>query len=325
MSANAQEFGRKISLVVTNSSGAITDFSQFRCVFNVQRGDTQTPNTCDVRIYNLSDNTINALGQPEGSTISLSAGYAGNFGLIFTGEIIQYRSGREDQLNTYLAITAADGDEAYNYARISYSGPNQAGNILTNISQAFLQYGIQTGYIPDFTARSESPRRVVLSGSLHEVMRDFCATNRCTLSIQDGKLQVVYLTEYIPGNVTIISPTTGLIGVPEQTATGVEFRCLLNPNVKICTAVQIQGAINQYRFQPQSQPAGVGQNYKTSLQNKLNSKGFYYVMVANHSGDTRGNNWYTDVTCLSIDSSVTDETTINNLYAPKTPAPVKLA
>jgi hypothetical protein len=32
----------------------------------------------------------------------------------------------------------------------------------------------------------------------------------------------------------------------------------------------------------------------------LNADGNYYVMWANHTGDTRGNAWYTDIICLSI-------------------------
>ena len=30
----------------------------------------------------------------------------------------------------------------------------------------------------------------------------------------------------------------------------------------------------------------------------------YYVMVANHQGDTRGAAWWTDLVCLAVDATV---------------------
>ena len=40
---------------------------------------------------------------------------------------------------------------------------------------------------------------------------------------------------------------------------------------------------------------------------KTNADGLYYVMRANHVGDTRGQDWYTDLLCLSVDATVTKE------------------
>lgn len=36
------------------------------------------------------------------------------------------------------------------------------------------------------------------------------------------------LTGYLPGEVPVISPSTGLLGVPEETQNGIEFQTLLN-------------------------------------------------------------------------------------------------
>jgi hypothetical protein len=37
-------------------------------------------------------------------------------------------------------------------------------------------------------------------------------------------------------------------------------------------------------------------------------------MRADHTGDTRGQNWYSDLTCLSVDATVTNVEALNALF-----------
>ena len=43
-------------------------------------------------------------------------------------------------------------------------------------------------------------------------------------------------------------------------------------------------------------------NQYTGVQNlaQVSTDGLYRVFVAEHSGDTRGSEWYTDLTCLAV-------------------------
>jgi hypothetical protein len=79
----------------------------------------QTPNSADVRIYNVADSTAERI-KNEFTQVVIQAGYQANFGLVFRGTIKQIRKGREDAKDTYVDITAADGDAAYNFS------PNRA-------------------------------------------------------------------------------------------------------------------------------------------------------------------------------------------------------
>ncbi|MGQ3505100.1 hypothetical protein ACT9SR_13340, partial [Enterococcus faecalis] len=76
-----------------------------RIVFDVRRGDLQTPNSLRARVYNVSETTRQRIEQ-EFTRIVLQAGYAGNYGIIFDGSVKQVRRGRENQTDTYLDITA---------------------------------------------------------------------------------------------------------------------------------------------------------------------------------------------------------------------------
>jgi hypothetical protein len=301
----SEQYLRNLSVVVATESGAGKEFSDFRCKFHVARGDYQTPNSCDLRIYNLSTATQNLIAGKEFTQISIKAGYPGNFGLIFQGSIKQFRKGRLDQKDSYVDITAADGDEAYHYATISATVPagTKPGSIAELIFNAMKVHGITKGYQPAFP-QNGCIRGKVLYGMARDVARDFAWAQNCKWSIQDGQLTFIPFTSYVPGEVPVISPTTGLIGVPEQTQAGLNVRVLLNPNMKVGQTIKLDStAINQLRFGLDIASQKTNGPLATSA-GKVNADGLYYVMVANHVGDSRGTEWYTDMTCLAVDATV---------------------
>lgn len=88
------------------------DLSTLRVQFTVRHASVQTPKTLTARVTNVSKQTA-AMVQQEFTQVSLSAGYVGALGLLFRGEVRQFRFGRESPTETYLDIIAADGDKAY--------------------------------------------------------------------------------------------------------------------------------------------------------------------------------------------------------------------
>lgn len=310
-----QQYLRQFSCVVAKSDGSGIEFKQFKVQFTVRRGDFQTPNSCDVRIFNLKDATVALIGQKEFTTISLSAGYEGNFSIIFQGTIKQFRIGRIDQLDSYVDITAADGDEAYNFAPILTSVPagNNQASIADVLQGAMAKFGVTKGYLPDLPQNALIRGRVMY-GMCRDEYRNFAWTNNCKWSIGDGKLDLIPYTSFIAGGaVPVISVSTGLIGVPEQTQQGISIRTLLNPNYKVGQLVQLTAGVNTFRrsLDLPSQAA----NVLTALQVQTSADGLYYVMIANHKGDTRGNDWYTEMICLSADSTIASQDAIRALIA----------
>lgn len=297
-----RQYLRKISLVVTGGGKSI-ELSALRTVFHVRRGDFQNPNTADVRVYNVADITSNSIVSNQ--QIILQAGYKGNYGLIFQGTIKQVRRGRDDQKDTYLDITAADGDEAYNYSTTAFS--MAAGTRPENILQAFIANmtieGISPGYMPQLN-QNGSIRGRVHFGMTRDEMRLFAEQNGCSWSIQDKQAVLIPKLSYIPGDVPVIAVDSGLIGVPEQTDQGIQMRVLLNPRMKIGQPVKLdnKSAINRYRYGTDALTSANVTGLAESI--KVNAEGLYYVMIAEHSGDTRGEEWYTDLICLAIDATV---------------------
>jgi hypothetical protein len=336
------QYGRNVSLIVASPSGQGVDLGKFRIVFEVKRGDKQTPNSCDVKVYNLSQSTANSLranknGVPEFTQLTLKVSYGTQPPQqIFWGSITQVRIGREDQKNSYVAFTAADGDESYNFAPTAFTlaaGSTPLSPIQTIIGDmARFAYGgptkqstdgqpITQGYIPPSLQHStqRTLRGRTYFGDCQAELRSIAEQNDCWHSVQDGQLTFIPKTGYIPEPPVLITPATGLIGVPEQSQNGLKIRVLLNPTIKIGRVIKLQSSdVNQLRY-------GLDQGSVASnlflLQGgatKLNADGLFYVMRAEHSGDTRGTPWYTDLTCLAVDvsqvpASVTASTTISKV------------
>ncbi|MFD1558675.1 phage protein [Paraburkholderia silviterrae] len=319
----SQQFGRKISLIIGQDAGAALDLSDLRIVFNVQRGDLQTPNSARIRVYNVSNNTAQRI-EKEFTRVVLQAGYEGNFGIVFDGNVIQVRRGRENPTDTYLDITAADGDMAYNFATVNTTlaaGSTQA-DIIKVCADAMAPYGVSVGYVAADLPANPLSRGKVLFGMARDHLSTVAKSTQSLWSIQDGKLQIVPETSYVPGAVPVINAQTGMVGMPEQIQNGIKVRMLLNPSIKIGRLIQLDNSsIQKYEFglSISQQP----ENYKIASQNKINGDGYYYVMTSEIWGDTRGNDFYTEVICLAVDATGGIELR-NAASGVSAPAPAKL-
>lgn len=300
------QYLRKIGLVVGNASGAGLDLSNMQIHFNVFAADTNAPNRAIIRVMNLST-TTSKMVQKEFQTVALQAGYQGqgNYGLIFQGTIKQFKRGRISALDSYLDILAADGDEAYNFAFVNKSlaaGSSQMDQVKAAAS-SMNQYGVTQGQLDGLGTTGTGgvlPRGKVLFGLAKDQLQSPTDTAGVSWSIDNGKLVTVPLTGYLPGTAVVLNAATGLDGVPEQTDNGIEINCLLNPNIKIGTRVQINNA--DINSSTQLQP---GFNYSTPpLLADVTMDGFYRVLVAEHEGECPyGAKWTTHLTCLAVNAS----------------------
>lgn len=294
---------RKFSLLVVKGDKAL-DLSELHCKFTAEQCDLESPNNCRVRVYNLAPNTIEQV--KEYGKLVLQAGYESQFGVIFSGTIRQFGTGRENAKDTYLDIFASDGDVGYNFGVVNTTlGPrakpvDQARAAIG----AMAVHGVTEGYLLDSTG-GVLPRGKVLFGMARDYMRQYANTQKSTWSIQDGKVNVIPLDGYKPGQVVELNAGTGLIGVPEQTSNGVNLTCLMNPRLDVGSAIRLNNKdINQI-IQANKALAPIPYNQWTGMQllAKVTTDGLYRLFVVEHEGDTRGNSWHSHLTCLAIDPS----------------------
>lgn len=292
------QYIRRCNLLVGKQSGEGLDLSNLRIVFSIKKSDAQTPNTAEIRVYNLAPSTAKQI-RDEFKTVVLQAGYESNYGVIFHGNIKQVRFGKENGTDSYIDIAAGDGDDAYNYAVVNSTlaaGAKQSDQI-NAAAGAMATKGVGKGYIAD-SGGNGLPRGKVMYGMARDYLRQSAQAGGTTWSVQDGKLQVVPLTSVLPNQAVLLTSKTGLVGTPEQTNDGIKARCLLNPMLKIGVRVKIN--------EEDVAQAKLPDTTKDSAANKpadISKDGIYRLLVVEHNGDSRGNDWYSDLICLDVDAS----------------------
>lgn len=307
----AEQYLRTINLIVYGNALNGIDLSALRIKFSVKRSDTQTPNFADIRVYNVAEDTAQQIfqnfspGTIDANTglvtnkgrVILQAGYGGNKGVIFQGNIKQIILGRESATDTFMDIMAGDGDRAYNFAIVNTT-LSKGSNTMMQLNAAaapMAPFGTtpgNTGNIPNTTL----PRGKVMYGQSKTYMRNIAKSTNQAWSIQNEKITFIPLKSFLPGTALVINAKTGMIGTPQQTNEGVNLKCLLNPKINVGTAIKLDNkSIARYKINL-SVPLSAA-----NIPAPITTDGVYYVLVCEHSGDTRGIEWYSNLVTLNAD------------------------
>lgn len=293
---SGQQWLRKCTLLVSDRNGEGLDLSLLRIKFNVKRSDTQTPNMAEIRVYNLTEETAQRI-QKEFSKVVLQAGYEDNFGVIFQGNVKQVIRGRESATDTFIDIIAGDGDLSYNYAVVNTTlaaGAGHSEQVNAAVGAMTKTGGTTSGNIGDMPPQ-KLPRGKVMYGMARDYLRQTGETTNKTWSIQDGKVQYVPVTSYLPGEAVVMTSKTGMIGTPSQTNEGINLECLINPKLKIGGRVQLNNKDIARLKIDLGKPLS-----PANIPAPITADGVYYILVIEHRGDTRGQEWYSKLTCLNL-------------------------
>lgn len=306
---STKQFIRAFTLLVSTRAGKGLDLSNFRVKFSIKRSTAQTPNAADIRVYNVSKETAIQI-RSEFKKVVMQAGYTGNFGIIFQGNIKQVIIGRESATDTFIDIIAGDGDNFYNHAIVNTTlaaGSNQQDQIKACIKTG-AALGITAGYLGGTTETPALPRGKALFGNSRNYLRASARTTNNEWSIQDGQVTFIPKATYLPGEAVVITSKTGMVGTPEQTNEGVNVKCLINPKIKIGGRAKL----DNYTIKLLPVNLTLTPGSATNTQVPLASNGVYFVLAIEHSGDTRGVDWYTKLICLYINATTVFLNSVGN-------------
>lgn len=329
---STRQWIRNASVVVADASGRGIEFGDLRIVFRVTHEIAgESPKSLQLRAFNVAPTTAKVMLSKEFTRVILKVGY-GNPALygsattemvyesreaaiqslftnpqvatggiplrtLFEGDIKQARTGRMNQTDTYVDILGGSSDVAYNFGFISKAiAAGYTQEDLNNaVQQVFGQYEIKPGYKQGFET-TKAPRGRVMFGQARSYAREIAYTNGNTWSIADGIYDQVPVETYIPDEAVVITAATGMVGVPQVTLDGIVVRCLLNPTIRGNRLVKLDNkSIQTFQLSPSyQQPAYIP---------PLSADGTYKVIFADHVGDTRGQEWYTEFVCNAVDAS----------------------
>jgi hypothetical protein len=257
------------------------------CRFEVTKQVKHKPNTCTLEVYNLPPehrDQIAALSvrkkQRGRIRVEIEAGYTGNRGLIFRGDLrtaVTQQSGGD----WITKLEGADGGRSILQSRIAKSYP--AGTpILVPIRACAEALGLGIGNTEALAGAARTrggavlASGTVLSGNAAEELTGILRSCGLTWSVQNGVVQVLRAGKSLGATTaTLLSPETGLISDPQVDPAGLVFaRALLSPTLI---------------------PGGRVQISTDTL------RGTYTIREVKYSGDTSGLEWYADLT-LRADS-----------------------
>lgn len=263
-------FGREWSLQVAD-----LELSDFDMSFQVTRTlSAKTPNTAEIKVYNLNADNRSRLQELERVYVSLVAGYRGNTSLIFRGDLRDASSSR-DGAGWVTTITSDAGRRARK-ARIvkSFAPGSTVGQVLQEAAKAMgLRLGNSTQRVVNAkiagTDASSFFNGYALAGAVEDEIDRLARSCGLEWSVQDDELQFLDFGQPLSQLAVRLTSDSGLIGSPEPGNKGLcDVRALIIPDL-----------IPGRRVQVESQ----------------HIEGFYRIETAKHTGTTSGREWYVDL------------------------------
>ena len=317
MMVNNFLYGRKYKISVVDKDNNAWEVSNLRCVFKVEKVALEPVNTAEVTIYNLTRDTETDLLK-DGSRLIIEAGYQGytdtgevevtdnpeqqmsevksvikpkQYGVIFDGDIIQLFRGREENVDYTLTIIAVDGERSLinNYINMTRAKGLTPQRMIEAVSQNSMNV-TKVAYISPDLEGKQLPRGKVFFGAPKKYFRSVARDQVATFWVDNGELYVVKPNDIPQGEIIVLTPETGIIGTPTQTQEGINFKCLLNPQIKLRSVIGIDNSMIR------TMKASLGQPYISNLD----EDGQYTVIGLRYNGDTRGNDWYVEVNCAGV-------------------------
>lgn len=257
-----------------------TQVQRLRIQFKIERTDEPSPDTAEISVWNLAETTREALTASRAVPLRLEAGY-GTLQLLFLGDIaangVTIARKGPDWITTF---KAGDGLNAHRTNRVQHSIPKgqPISAAITGLLQKVTGVDITNAIaqvnagLPGIATARPVYNGTVLHGSALQELNRFVRAFGYRVLVVHGKLEFHQITgTYSDGTVPSLSPASGLLGAPVITQDGfLQFRCFLRPEIAPKRQVQVIWS---------QAPAGL----------------FVVAKKITHTGDNRGQEWYTEI------------------------------
>ena len=282
-------FDRKCRLHVYDSNSVKTTIEGLRVTFEVKHTHTKTPNTCEIKIYNLSESS-RGLFKKKAQRIELEIGYRAINGIVFSGDIrtVDHERTGSDLITI---IKAGDGERLWKHARFpqeSFPKGTTVDNVINRAYALLSPYGLLRGNLDD--ALSTFPRNASVrsyargyspSGLVVSELESIFKTLGWVWSVQHGALNLTYEGKHFVGtSLVVLNHDSGLLFAKPHGS---------SDNKKGTPKTEIDALIN-----PQFRPGRAVRVTSTGVN------GDFKIKAVTHSGDTHGSNWTSKLEVVSL-------------------------
>lgn len=293
----SDKFFPTYELEIQTSNGSIVIPDDNKRYFNIEAtvnySYSESPNTCDITIYNLNKTSRDAIffdsfDYMQFRKMTFKAGYGGNLQMLFNGNIKEAysdRSGADVQ-------TKVSGWDNFWYNNNYVNETVQSGADRGKVIDTILQ-GIETGQGVAKLIRSEfededsNLRGEALKGRPQDLIKERIPQD-ASLFFDDNKIFVLKDNDVIgkEGNIPLINSETGLLGVPVKRNRIVEFKMIFEPSLRIGRAFELQSSFSDklngvYKVLSVSHSLSLGENIAgenvTTVRAWNNNQGFNFL------------------------------------------------
>jgi hypothetical protein len=234
----------------------------------------QTPNSAEIRIWNLNAEHRKRLQELEKVYVSLEAGYVGGTSLLFRGDLRDVLSTREG--SEWITTVTSDSGRLARKRRIlkSFAPGATVQDVLTAAAKAM---GVRLGNTAaktvsakiQGTQASKFFNGYALAGAIEGELDRLARSCGLEWSIQEDELQFLDQGKPLQELGIELTPDTGLIGSPEPGNKGItEARCLMIPDLFPGRRIRITSE---------------------------HVTGIYRAETTKHTGNTAERDWYVDL------------------------------
>lgn len=180
--------------------------------FSLQKSDLETQNTGRVTVWNLNPSQLAVLNETD-CCVSLRAGYGSRLSLIFAG-IVSHATTTKDGADVKTEIEVVDNliEIRDTYVAVSYNG---AVNWKTIFDDVAAQMGVAVSYSYNATFANLA-NGFSFVGLAKDIMTKGCKCCGLSWSLQNGVMQVKRPGDVMSREVYVLSPDSGLIGIPAR-------------------------------------------------------------------------------------------------------------
>jgi hypothetical protein len=225
-------FDRRLALRVFRG-GVVETFTDHDMSVDVQLVSTSDPNTANVGIWGLSERQ-RGLFDAQSQYIEVLAGYGDDVGMIFRGSWDPERSiarHRKDGPDWVTEIETGDGLREVHSAFLSrtYSAGTPVARI---IADCVASMGLPVSL--EWTRPETLPHAATFSARCSTVLDELAWLYKFDWSVQYGGIVVTERGEpsKTAGVVAVLSPTTGMVGRPVATESGIEVKTMMLYGIK---------------------------------------------------------------------------------------------
>lgn len=266
----------------------VIEITDLRFAFKAKKTLGKEPNTLEVTITNLSEQSRAAL-QGKTLRVTVSAGYEGAQCVLFVGDS-RHVDSRPEGADWTTVIQCGDGERGYKHGRVSESF--RAGTSVVSILQKVAD-GMQLDstqvagvdglhgrqYVAGYVAHGRASRELdkILKGFGYE------------WSIQDGKLQVLRPDAATAETVVVLDAGSGLVGSPTLNTPSPTQH--LDP---FTNKLVSSGGRPTLKAKSLLQPS-IRPGRRVQIDSVVGIRGTFRVTEVTHTGDTSGGDFYTEL------------------------------